>query len=411
MVKNSPYQRQVYLAFKNIFKDNDAGLRQLKKILKVVSKHQNDSLVKDLIKKHSINQVSDTLKDLLTDGVFESTLQATTRFPEIFDVSPAQSAERAVSEAKAAKHDADVIRNVAEEYQEEHPQVDEDGRGTNEGAIKATTGLLEKACYAYAEEHFPTALTSDGWECAQAVELNKWKPIFHTQLGRSSSSSSQTILDLLEDVREIRHTAVHRLDICANTLQGFLVKAETLTKLLLGDPLTTPFSAYLDQGYSTAHHRRNCYEAASDVSRLRRELEAVVGEYQRNKAFLEGLLAESRRNIAMRRAELDREEQQAVDDMFREDQKNQRIAGSHLERVIAGSATERRKEEQRKEKKTGNGKEKAKEGAAEGAAEGPTEAAEDEKDQETEEEESESEAETKEIEVEEEGGVQLHGRA
>jgi hypothetical protein len=55
-------------------------------------------------------------KALLQDEIFISTLRAKIHFPEVFEVSPAQSAERAASEAEAARSDADAIRDATEGF-------------------------------------------------------------------------------------------------------------------------------------------------------------------------------------------------------------------------------------------------------------------------------------------------------
>jgi len=51
---------------------------------------------------------------LLEEDIFASTLKAKIRFPEVFDVSPAQSAEQSASEVEAAKSEADAIKHAAE---------------------------------------------------------------------------------------------------------------------------------------------------------------------------------------------------------------------------------------------------------------------------------------------------------
>ncbi len=64
-----------------------------------------------------IDNVCNTAKALLQDEIFTSTLRAKIRFPEVFEVSPAQSAEREASEAEAARSDASAIRDAAEGHQ------------------------------------------------------------------------------------------------------------------------------------------------------------------------------------------------------------------------------------------------------------------------------------------------------
>lgn len=129
MAKNPPDERLVYLALKNVFKGPDAQLRIAKKIRKLIQKYldNGDAEVRALVAEHNIDNVCNTAKALLQDEIFASTLRAKIRFPEVFEVSPAQTAERVASEAEAARTDADAIRDAAEGHQETWaaPEADE----------------------------------------------------------------------------------------------------------------------------------------------------------------------------------------------------------------------------------------------------------------------------------------------
>lgn len=116
MAKNSPDERIVYLAFKDIFVGPDAELRSAKKIRTLVQKHFNsrDQDVRRLVDAYNIDVVVNTVKSLLQEGIFSSTLRAKIRFPEVFEVSPVQSAEREVAESEAARSDEDAIRDAVE---------------------------------------------------------------------------------------------------------------------------------------------------------------------------------------------------------------------------------------------------------------------------------------------------------
>ena len=137
----------VYLAFKNVFKGPDAQLRTAKKIQKLIQKHldNGDGEVCALVAEHNIDNVCNTAKALLQNEIFASTRKAKIRFPEVFEVSPAQSAERVASEAEAARSDADVIRDAAEGRQGTwaSPQVNElelahKGKGKEPGMLSKT---------------------------------------------------------------------------------------------------------------------------------------------------------------------------------------------------------------------------------------------------------------------------------
>lgn len=116
--KNPPDERVVYLALKNVFKGPEAGIRQSKAVHKLISKHKAHAEVVDLIREHDFETVCTVARTLLTEQIFESTLKAKLRFPEIFDVSSAQSAEREASEAEAAKNESNAIREAVQGHQE-----------------------------------------------------------------------------------------------------------------------------------------------------------------------------------------------------------------------------------------------------------------------------------------------------
>lgn len=117
--KNTPDERVVYLALKNVFKGPDAEVRQLKVVRKLITKSQKNADVADLIRAYNMDTVCSMARTLLTQEIFKSTLKAKIHFPEVFDVSPAQSAEREASEAEAAINDANAIKGAVQGYSED----------------------------------------------------------------------------------------------------------------------------------------------------------------------------------------------------------------------------------------------------------------------------------------------------
>lgn len=114
MAKNPPDERLVYLALRGVFKGADAHIRKVKKIHDLIEKHRHENNISNLIQEHNMDNLCNVAKILLEQQVFESTLKAKIRFPEVFEVSPSQSAERAISESEAAKTEADAIQCAAE---------------------------------------------------------------------------------------------------------------------------------------------------------------------------------------------------------------------------------------------------------------------------------------------------------
>jgi hypothetical protein len=122
MTNNLPDERVVYLALKEFFKGADAQIRRPKKVREIVQKAQDNLDVRDLIQQHNIDNVCNVTKSLLEQQIFESTLKAKIRFPEVFEISPAQSAERSVSEAEATRLEADAIKSASRGQHEDVPK-------------------------------------------------------------------------------------------------------------------------------------------------------------------------------------------------------------------------------------------------------------------------------------------------
>lgn len=109
-----PDERVVYLALKPVFKGQDAEMRKDKAVRKLIKKHETQKDVADLVREHKFEVICNTARTLLCEGIFASTLKAKIRFPELFDISPNQSAEREASEAEAARLEACDIENAVQ---------------------------------------------------------------------------------------------------------------------------------------------------------------------------------------------------------------------------------------------------------------------------------------------------------
>ena len=112
---NRPDERVVYLTLKNVFMGNVAEMRKLTAIRKVIQKERRQSEVESLVSAHGLETICTTTRSLLLEGIFKSTMRAKIRFPEVFDVSPTQSAEREASEAEAVRCEATAISQFAPE--------------------------------------------------------------------------------------------------------------------------------------------------------------------------------------------------------------------------------------------------------------------------------------------------------
>lgn len=111
MVQSDPDERLVYLACQHIFRSSNSLLRKRKNVKNLI--RQNRLALSDILQEYNIDRTCNVAKRLLEDEVFHSTLRAKIRFSGLFDVSPAQSAEREASEAEAARDEENAVREIS----------------------------------------------------------------------------------------------------------------------------------------------------------------------------------------------------------------------------------------------------------------------------------------------------------
>lgn len=185
---------------------------------------------------------------------------------------------------------------------------------TGHQIIVKAQAILEQACFNFAQDNMPEVLESRGWDCAAAVELNVWVWVFrqheHSPL---KASETDTRLDgsFFKSLRDIRHTAVHRLPMTAAGYENCLRDGELLATLLDDSAATRRLSA------------------------MRCELQRVTAEMEDHKCMLEAKLTRTLERIAAERAELDRQEREAINGMVQADSEYQLYAGASLEERLA----------------------------------------------------------------------------
>lgn len=174
--------------------------------------------------------------------------------------------------------------------------------------------ILEDACYKFGKRTMTQELDKQGWDSPDCVELNVWMGMFKSRENLFDTGKiaalSKPFADLRSSIAQIRHTAVHRLQVTAGRVEILLADAETLAALLADEA------------------------CARQLSRLRRETHSVVEEFGRNKDLLELRYMDKRKEIAARRAELDRIERATWETILEEDKLYQSFAGANLEEMI-----------------------------------------------------------------------------
>jgi hypothetical protein len=173
MAKFPPDERTVYLAFKNVFKGPDAQTKSDKKIRKKIKKYESHSdEIRALVHEHNIDNVGNSVKVLLDGAIFASTLKAKIRFPELFDVSPAQSAERAASEAEAVRTEMDAMRDVNGTHQDGSVLQSAERAVSEAAAVRTEIEPIRDVSTTQQKQDLPTAVAGD-------AVVKKEKPHIH----------------------------------------------------------------------------------------------------------------------------------------------------------------------------------------------------------------------------------------
>lgn len=112
MATRLPDQRLVYLHCRSLFDGVNAQLRQKKHIRRILQANKTSIVI--LTQEFSVDAICSVAKELLQDGIFESTSKARLRFPEVFETTAAQKSARVASEAEVARSEAEAIEKAIE---------------------------------------------------------------------------------------------------------------------------------------------------------------------------------------------------------------------------------------------------------------------------------------------------------
>lgn len=140
--------------------------------------------------------------------------------------------------------------------------------------------VLEAACYEFGKRTMPDTLQRHGWDCAEALELNRCvKELQHWSF-LSVNPANKPPDELFRSIAEIRHTAVHRRRVSLHVVRQFFTDAETLL-LLFGDDV-----------------RRR------EIAMLRQEVRMAFAKTKQNHRTFHSTVSKSLRVIATKRAHL-----------------------------------------------------------------------------------------------------------
>jgi hypothetical protein len=350
-----PDPASVYLHCSSIFKGPNAEIRRPKKILKLLSQHRNS--IEILTNEFPLGVIAMVAKELLDERIFESLHLAKLIFPELFQTSEKQDAERAASEADTAKTEAEAVREVTArseaEWEDEAapaegiPDEDEvfdchaetaDGAAqdverlqpglprlhpvslpfkTQHHILTRLQSVLEECCFQFGNLWLPEWMQRRKWQEPESVELTQWIQKFskHAKsLPRAATTLSvrKGLIEVLSATNCIRHSAVHRLPISAAGI------------LKMVDAAIAFAEALKDK------------ERATHIESIRTQLATAIEDIEQHQNLLERKLCEQMKDFARRRAEIDELERVAVEEMLVNDKKHRMVACSSVEGFLHG---------------------------------------------------------------------------
>ncbi|KAI4632415.1 uncharacterized protein J4E87_001888 [Alternaria ethzedia] len=326
-------EKQVYLALKDIFSIGPTPPSTAKKIRKNIEKYRYDAKVAPLVQRYGVEGITAVAFALSGNQIFASTEKAKTRFPDVFgglsnEPSPvnapvfqtgtnsAAAVQPAVTESSTAASSAAAVQPVGgvcspeelmgigdrlkarkEREKIENIQAASHTQSFDSVAIPLwdqhrilvrVQYTLEKACFDFAQERLIGLLHREGWDCAEAVELNQWARtllIYREELKLDDMKDDvKPLPGLMESIIQLRHNAVHRVRLSSSELLQHLTDAVLLARLLHDD------------------------KCGIFLSNVRQRTHDAIEELVRNKQLLHGRLADIKTEFAAKRAELERQE-------------------------------------------------------------------------------------------------------
>ena len=105
-----PDGRLVYLHCSSIFSGINAHIRKLKVVSRLLGQHR--ASIKILTREFPLDAIATVAKQLLDEEIFESLPRAKLHYPELFQTSETQEAERAASEAEVIRIEDEAAQNI-----------------------------------------------------------------------------------------------------------------------------------------------------------------------------------------------------------------------------------------------------------------------------------------------------------
>lgn len=189
--------------------------------------------------------------------------------------------------------------------------------GTQYYLLVDTQRFLEDACFQFAQRQMPSTLSDNGWDCAEALELNLFVKELSCQglASKLMPATKPSTEKLLVSVADIRHAAVHRSRLSAHDVDRTLQNSEQFLALI-GDT-----------------------ERLERIKDLRRDAFASLAQLDLEEREACSALDLRKKEIERRRIELKRLEEAAVMDMEQTRGRFRGVAATNIMRAISSTRT------------------------------------------------------------------------
>lgn len=358
----------VFLACKEIFTGPNAFIRKPKQIEKQITQHQ--AALGRSIPNFNVKKVAGIAHDLLHKRVFESDIKDKAEFSGLFTPSPAKKTQLDVPKTEAVRSTTHVLEEISSVHEKEQadraplpietgapapapasveaeapaPTVNGD-TNTNTAPkytptpnyprpslhplyfpysaqhciLTSTQQVLEESCFEFTKKWLPSEIEAREWDCAAALELTRWMDFLTEQSQSQPARLPDEALRLrgpeldalVFKIRQIRHTAVHRVPTTAPEVGTMVLEALRLVEALQ-DPVRM-----------------------SQLEDLYGDIRNKVQAMELSKGALEDGLVSELEAIRLQREELDRREEWLRDSTVRSDRDNKALVGFLVKQSVA----------------------------------------------------------------------------
>ncbi|EFE42951.1 hypothetical protein TRV_02316 [Trichophyton verrucosum HKI 0517] len=308
-------RQRVFRAYRPLFVGESALIRKKKAIIKRIEslKCPPDA---DLIMDLGQDKIVDILQSLLTDDAFTPKLiakeppsaillrQQTTKGDNVKISVLSKSTEPSCDNRGLGKkgHSGDIDENVADKDLENSSSKDEvsiqdssDDGSTNLShapfpiqhlVLTKIQTLLEQACFDFASKWATELISTEMWDCPEAIELSKWtlalnKVIHKIPINAFNAEDYPNIRSILHSGYEIRNIAVHRKRVSLQKLEDITQAAILFLRAIRDNNRELQLSnvhAVMSVFMWSLESRRQIIEARfreelGDIQRLRKALD------------------------------------------------------------------------------------------------------------------------------------------